>query len=262
MKRLLNLAIFSIISTIALSQTTLEEYNYLTKGYKIQIESGLDMKKGYELKDAMTTVIRHNSYSRIVKFKYLYRIGEKYPCATLMIMERSSTNYQQYICIPSKNSSGSIWSKAQKDFYVATNDWTTPSQNYTWGMVKMIAEQASYIDKSKLRPATGPRPTPKVVIAKTQPQPRPAPVAKPMAKIKYLFADNGGILTFFADGTYSECSGCSYVANRSNTQATTNYKGKYEEFPGYIRLESGTVIEYFRDNELRVEWKIFAYEQK
>lgn len=27
-------------------QTTQEEYNYITKGYKIQLESGLDMKKG------------------------------------------------------------------------------------------------------------------------------------------------------------------------------------------------------------------------
>jgi hypothetical protein len=30
--------------------TTMEEYNYITKGYKIQIQSGLDMKKGYEVK--------------------------------------------------------------------------------------------------------------------------------------------------------------------------------------------------------------------
>lgn len=26
-------------------QTTQEEYNYITKGYKIQLDSGLDMKK-------------------------------------------------------------------------------------------------------------------------------------------------------------------------------------------------------------------------
>ena len=34
--------------------TTEEEYNYLTKGYKIQVESGLDMKKGYSLIDMGT----------------------------------------------------------------------------------------------------------------------------------------------------------------------------------------------------------------
>ena len=31
--------------------TTMEEYNYMTKGYKIQVESGLDMKKGYYFED-------------------------------------------------------------------------------------------------------------------------------------------------------------------------------------------------------------------
>ena len=37
------------ISVNSFTQTTLEEWNYITKGYKIQLESGLDMKKGYEL---------------------------------------------------------------------------------------------------------------------------------------------------------------------------------------------------------------------
>ena len=34
--------------------TTGDEYNYITKGYKVQIESGLDMKKGYEFRDIDT----------------------------------------------------------------------------------------------------------------------------------------------------------------------------------------------------------------
>ena len=38
-------------SFCAKAQTTLEEYNYITKGYKVQTDSGLDMKKGYELSD-------------------------------------------------------------------------------------------------------------------------------------------------------------------------------------------------------------------
>ncbi len=31
--------------------TTDEEYNYAIKGYQAQVEAGLDMKKGYVLKD-------------------------------------------------------------------------------------------------------------------------------------------------------------------------------------------------------------------
>lgn len=31
--------------------TTQEEYNYMTKGYQIQLSSGLDVKKGYRIED-------------------------------------------------------------------------------------------------------------------------------------------------------------------------------------------------------------------
>ncbi len=46
--------IFCIASFITLGQTTETEYNYVTKGYKIQLESGLDMKKGYRFEDLDT----------------------------------------------------------------------------------------------------------------------------------------------------------------------------------------------------------------
>lgn len=41
--------IFLSISAQNIKPTTLEEYNYMSKGYKIQLASGLDMKKGYEI---------------------------------------------------------------------------------------------------------------------------------------------------------------------------------------------------------------------
>jgi len=44
--------IFATFSALSLAQiktsvTTEEEYNYMTKGYSIQLSSGLDMKRGY-----------------------------------------------------------------------------------------------------------------------------------------------------------------------------------------------------------------------
>lgn len=42
---------FGQLANIELSPTTEEEYNYLTKGYRVQLESGLDMKKNYLLED-------------------------------------------------------------------------------------------------------------------------------------------------------------------------------------------------------------------
>lgn len=44
-----SLLILLCVSYTLRAQTTDEEYNYVTKGLKIQMESGLDMKKGYEI---------------------------------------------------------------------------------------------------------------------------------------------------------------------------------------------------------------------
>ena len=48
---LLLLTCMFLFACFSFSQTTLEEYNYISKGYKIQLESGLDMKRGYLLED-------------------------------------------------------------------------------------------------------------------------------------------------------------------------------------------------------------------
>lgn len=55
------------------SKTTEEEYNYMTKGYKMQLEGGLDMKKGYITDDP--TEIKEADYS--FKFIPLARLAGK-----------------------------------------------------------------------------------------------------------------------------------------------------------------------------------------
>ncbi|WP_421799825.1 hypothetical protein [Haliscomenobacter sp.] len=50
MKFFLSLILIAFCSISFAQGTTQEEYNYVTKGYKIQQESGLDMKKGYSIK--------------------------------------------------------------------------------------------------------------------------------------------------------------------------------------------------------------------
>lgn len=51
--------------------TTEEEYNYMTKGYQIQMSGGLDMKKGYTL--GTTVSIKEGSYS--FNFMPLQKVG-------------------------------------------------------------------------------------------------------------------------------------------------------------------------------------------
>lgn len=93
------------------SQTTQEEYNYVTKGYKVQIESGLDMKKGYEITPIDTMV----SGIRKVELRALYRVtGEKRVIAAYMLIygkEIYDGYALEYFCIPHPDSPTEIISQ-------------------------------------------------------------------------------------------------------------------------------------------------------
>ena len=79
------------------AQTTQEEYNYLTKGYKTQIESGLDMKKGYKFIDYGVYEIKEGNQTRQCEFKGLIKDGQTKPCAVLMILNALIYPTVQYI---------------------------------------------------------------------------------------------------------------------------------------------------------------------
>ena len=75
-KILLTLATITVSITLQ-AQTTVEEYNYVSKGYKVQLESGLDMKKGYEMIDlnnvaigVRTGELKKSVYNKILTHVY------------------------------------------------------------------------------------------------------------------------------------------------------------------------------------------------
>ncbi len=74
--------------------TTQEEYNYITKGYKVQIQSGLDMKKGYDVKLL-------NSYEidgRKVVYYELIKDGKD--LRAIMSIFTGKDGKTSYFCIP------------------------------------------------------------------------------------------------------------------------------------------------------------------
>lgn len=161
MKNIFIFVFFIFTSFYTFSQTTMEEYNYITKGYRIQIESGLDMKKGYILKDYYTYQdtgsLDYNARIRNVQFKALYKTGKSKPVALMMIWKRTDNGYKGYYCIPQINSSDEIWQKAKDLWYnqskswgKSVNSWNKVNQYspatgyyYTWGMIKFISFQFS-----------------------------------------------------------------------------------------------------------------------
>jgi hypothetical protein len=108
-----------IFSCHVFGQTTLEEYNYVSKGYKVQIESGLDMKKNYEFED----IDKHSTKERTAELKVLYRLKDgKKEIAAYMIIYKRLGNPTEYLCVPHPKSEEEINDKFWKQLYDGTND--------------------------------------------------------------------------------------------------------------------------------------------
>lgn len=137
---------FSFLSRIH-SQTTQEEYNYLTKGYKIQVESGLDVKKGYTIKDLGNWGLNSGSESRSCEFKALIRQGQTTPCAVLLIYKRTdiAEGIKHYICIPSHDAPEYIWNQTLDFVNQNINGGVNISMNKTivWSLMKFSASLSS-----------------------------------------------------------------------------------------------------------------------
>ena len=93
------------------AQTTIDEFNYISKGYKIQLESGLDMKAGYESTKIDDIVIGERSVT-LSKFVY-----NKTRVVGYLIVYKKSNKDTEYICIPNPNSGYDVIELFKKSLY-------------------------------------------------------------------------------------------------------------------------------------------------
>jgi hypothetical protein len=81
--------------------TTEEEYNYMTKGYQVQISSGLDMKKGYEFDTEVPITISSYTFTYMPLLKINQQTKEN---VGLMVKAYSTVSGRTYyFCIPTGN---------------------------------------------------------------------------------------------------------------------------------------------------------------
>lgn len=76
--------------------TTTEEYNYLTKGLKIQVDSGLDMKKGYVL----DYFYGGNDSNYNFQFAYLIKTDDNVIKGISVKIYSQVSKNDYYLCIP------------------------------------------------------------------------------------------------------------------------------------------------------------------
>jgi hypothetical protein len=138
------LLIIGVVSSKA--QTTSEEYNFVTKGYKIQLDGGLDMKKGYTLKNlGEYPLIYNQDGKRECKLKGLYRDADMTkPCAIMMIYSRESSGYLEYYCIPTPDAEKALWDRVIEQLNSHLEDKYVKQmyQTMIWALMKFSSQEA------------------------------------------------------------------------------------------------------------------------
>jgi hypothetical protein len=81
------------------SPTTEEEYNYITKGYEIQINNGSDTKKGYKFSQIFDR--QQGNYN--FNCKSVIRESTKEIAAIMVVCKSKISNKTYYLCIPFNN---------------------------------------------------------------------------------------------------------------------------------------------------------------
>lgn len=110
-KILFMLLVFNLGFTQNVS-TTIDEYNYLTQGYKIQLETGGDFKKGYQLNQFEKV----NASNFEITYSYLIEEESKKAKAILIVIkkEKDKDDKIRYLCLPFNNKE--LFLKFYKDY--------------------------------------------------------------------------------------------------------------------------------------------------
>lgn len=119
------LFLFLLLSTSVdtFCQTTIEEYNYCTKGYKVQLESGLDQKKGYTVHPLKTIEYDGLAVHNFKLFQLTKQSDNKNVAA--LIVKHNVKTFEYWYCIPNPNSDNEILQKSYEDIQtVARSKWS------------------------------------------------------------------------------------------------------------------------------------------
>ena len=105
------------------AQTTAKEYIYATKGYKLDLETARDFKKGYDVieisKNSNTIILGSDKTTRSTKILKLIKTDTNTTIA--LIYEFSKGENTTYFCLPDRNSDVAILEKAKTDFFALNN---------------------------------------------------------------------------------------------------------------------------------------------
>lgn len=112
-KLLLFLLVFNyVFGQTENSITTIDEYNYLTQGYKIQLETGGDFKKGYKLEQFEKVTVSNFE----ITYSFMIEEETKKAKAISIVLkkEKDKDDKVRYLCLPFNNKE--LFAKFYKDY--------------------------------------------------------------------------------------------------------------------------------------------------
>jgi hypothetical protein len=91
------------------AQTTMKIFNYITKGYKSQQASGLDVKKGYKFE--IIGREEHEGYDMLIQSFHRIKDGAENPVPRAIMVEMTGNELTEplYFCIPALLSEPLVW---------------------------------------------------------------------------------------------------------------------------------------------------------
>ncbi|MGE5944088.1 MAG: hypothetical protein ACM31G_07095 [Flavobacteriales bacterium] len=139
--------ILFFLSISVFSQTSLTEYNYLTKGYAKDLADGRDIKNGYAIikvdGESTGVTVDDKKIHRAVRYSKFIKTQDSVCVALLVEFERADTKHKNYICIPSPKSDPEVLNLAQSDFYKQVtnlNDENIIGWQYLWNTLKLLGK--------------------------------------------------------------------------------------------------------------------------
>jgi|GEM_PF-4496301 len=139
MKKIILFALF-FVSINAFSQTSQEEYSYLSKVYGEQRDTGMLVRKGYRVIELTKTLTAFSDTARNIAFWAIIRKGQTKPSAILMKYDKAGKGTIN-ICIPTIDAPHSMW---QQTFETVSNAFKNDGlamQTIIWGLMRLSGEQ-------------------------------------------------------------------------------------------------------------------------
>ena len=141
MKSILLSTILTINALCSFSQnTTQEEYNFMDKGFKTMLESGLDMKKGYVLKDTISFSALNAKYQ--IVFVNMIREKNRSFAGTIAVVSITNSSKKYFLAIPAADEEGHLDLEGTLMKSISNSYWDT---NLKSAFIQSMAEYMSII---------------------------------------------------------------------------------------------------------------------